>query len=146
MSATEELLEAREALRDAEDLDAVERQVGPRTKTAERVRRVRERIVGTAVRLSTAAKLIDVSVPTVTQWADEGILEDAGRSPRRVTLRSVARVVPVVKELRELGRDQNLRAALLARLEDRGTLDDKRFLRSVAEMRRGELVDLTPPT
>lgn len=145
MSRTEELAEAREALRDAEDLDAVERQVGPRTKTARRVRRVRERIVGVAVRISTAAKLLDVSVPTVNQWADEGLLEDAGERPRRVTLRSVARLAPIVRELRQLGRDQNLRDAVLGQLEDRGTLEDKRFLRSLEEMRRGELVDLTPP-
>ncbi len=145
MSPTEELTEAREALRDVEDLDAAERKVGRRTNAAKGLRRVRNRIAGAAVRMSTAAKLLELSVPTVNQWADEGILEDAGERPRRVTLRSVARIRPIVAELRELGRDQNLRDALLAQIEDRGTLEDKKFLRSLEEMRRGELVDLTPP-
>lgn len=145
MSPTEELKEAAEALRDAQDLDEVERQVGPRTKAAGSLRRVRERLVGAAVRVSTAAKLLELSVPTVNQWADEGILEAVGKSPRRVTLRSVARIKPIVAELKELGHQQNLRDALIARLEDRATLEDKRFLRSLEEMRRGELVELTPP-
>ena len=145
MSPTAELKQAREALRDVEDLDAAERSIGPRTKTAQGLRRVRDRIAGTTVRRSTAAKLLDLSVPTVNQWADEGILEEAGKSPRRVTLRSVARIRPAVIELRELGQDQNLRDAVLGRLEDKGTLEDKKFLRSLEEMRRGELVDLTPP-
>ena len=146
MSPTAELKEAREALRDVEELDAAERRIGPRTKTARGLRRVRDRIAGTAVRMSTAAKLLDLSVPTVNQWADEGILEEAGERPRRVTLRSVALIRPAVIELRELGQDQNLRDAVLGRLEDRGTLEDKKFLRSLEEMRRGELVELTPPS
>lgn len=145
MSPTAEFKEAREALRDVEDLDAAERKVGPRTKAARGLRRVRERIAGTSVRMSTAAKLLELSVPTVNQWADEAILEDVGGSPRGVTLRSVARIAPIVGELRDLGQHQNLRDAVLARLEDRGTIEDKRFLRSLEEMRRGELVDLTPP-
>lgn len=145
MSPTAELHEAREALRDARDLDEVERQVRPRTRAWRRLRRVRERIVGAPVRISTAAKLLDLSVPTINQWADEGILEEAGRSPRRVTLASVDRIGPIVSELKQLGRDQNLRDAVIAKLEDQGTLEDKRFLRSLEEMRRGELVDLTPP-
>lgn len=145
MSPTKELEEARAALRDARDLDDVERQVGRKTKAARRLRRVRERVVGRSVRVSTAAKLLGLSVPTVTEWTRDGILEEAGRGPRRVTLASVARIAPIVSELKELGRDQNLREAVLAKLEDRGTLEDKRFLRSLEEMRRGELVDLTPP-
>ena len=143
MAPVEELTRAGEALQDIRDLDGAARKIGRHSNAAKGVKRVRDRIASTPVRMSTSAKLLDLSVPTVNQWADEGILEDLGGSPRRVTLRSVARTRDAVAELRELGRDQNLRGAVLGWLEDRGTLEDERFLRSLEEMRRGELLDIT---
>ena len=144
MAPVEELTRAREALQDISDLDAAARKLGRHSNAAKAVQRVRDRIASTPVRISTSAKLLDLSVPTVNQWADEGILENLAGTPRRVTLRSVARIRDAVAELRELGLDQNLRGGVLGWLEDRGTLEDKRFLRSLEEMRRGELLDVTP--
>lgn len=97
------------------------------------------------VRLSVAATLLDLSVPTIRIWIDRGLLDDVDdSSPRRVTLKSVLEVRPLVRELRTLGRDRNLLEAVLARLEDERTLSDRDLLRSLDDMRTGKLADITP--
>jgi DNA-binding transcriptional MerR regulator len=97
------------------------------------------------VRLSVAATLLDLSVPTIRIWIDRGLLDDVDdSSPRRVTLKSVLEVRPLVRELRTLGRDRNLLEAVLTRLEDERTLSDRDLLRSLDDMRTGKLADITP--
>jgi DNA-binding transcriptional MerR regulator len=109
--------------------------------------RIRRRRLDEApsVRLSTAAKLLDLSVPTIRAWIDRGLLEEVdGSSPRRVTLKGVLEVRPLVRELRALGRDRNLLEAVLADLDDKRTLSDRKLRKSLAELRSGKLTDITP--
>jgi hypothetical protein len=70
--------------------------------------------------------------------------EAGGSSPRRVTLESVLQVRPVLRDLRALGRDRNLLAAATDRLEDERDLADPELQRSLEEMRRGDLIVVTP--
>jgi hypothetical protein len=92
-------------------------------------------------------KLLDLSLPTIRAWIERGLLDEVdGSSPRRITLGSVLEVRPLVRELRALGRDRNLLEAVLARLDDERVLADRKLRRSLDEMSRGELVDITPPS
>lgn len=90
-----------------------------------------------AAPVAVAAKLLKVSEPTIRSWLDAGILKDAGTKPRRVEVESVVRVGGLLAELREMGRDRDVRSALLARLDDELTLKDLRLKRSIKSMRRG---------
>jgi hypothetical protein len=61
-----------------------------------------------------------------------------------VTLKSLLEVRPALRDLRAVGRDRNLPEAVVARLEDERVLADPRLKRSLEEMHRGELIDVTP--
>jgi DNA-binding transcriptional MerR regulator len=128
---------------EVEQLDAVDAAVqsGQTGRAHTLVRALRSRLAEKPVRVSVAAELIGVSQPTIRAWADEGVLETVDADgPRAVTLGSVLRVRPVVAELRALGRQRDLMSAVLAQVDDRELLDDKRLQSSLAQMRRGELV------
>jgi DNA-binding transcriptional MerR regulator len=109
--------------------------------------RIRRRRLAEAptVRLSVAARLLDLSVPTIRTWIDRGLLNEvSGSSPRRVELQSVLEVRPLVRELRALGRDRNLLEAVLAQVDDERALSDPELRKSFDEMRGGKLTDITP--
>ncbi|MEU9830507.1 hypothetical protein AB0D67_03100 [Streptosporangium sp. NPDC048047] len=75
-----------------------------------------------AVRLSTAAELLEVTVPTVRSWMSHGLLEAVpGEGVARVSATSLARVLVV---LRELGEDESGRrlARVIDALRDRDLL------------------------
>lgn len=147
MSPTKELEAAERVARDVDELDALEATVHRNTEARARVDRLRRYRLAEApsVRLSVAAKMLDLSVPTVRAWIMRGLLEDApDPAPRRVTLASVLSLRPVVRELRELGQDRNLLEAIVARVEDRRTLTDRRLRTSLGEMRHGDVIDITP--
>lgn len=136
--------EVDEVLDEVRRLDALGEAVesGRRGEARRAVGDLRDRRIGHArpVRLSIAAELLGVSLPTVRAWADEGVLEWRGGSPRRVSLESVLRVRPIVRELKELGQSRDLLAAVLARVEDEVTLDDRRLRTSLRQMRQGRKV------
>jgi DNA-binding transcriptional MerR regulator len=76
-----------------------------------------------AVRLSTAAKLLNVTVPTVRSWISHGVLDPAGgEGVARVSATSLARVLVV---LREIGEDEPGRrlARVIDALRDRDLLN-----------------------
>lgn len=147
MNPTRELDTAERIARDIDELDELE-SVLTRNKDARlKVVRLRRRRLDEApsVRLSVAGKLLDLSLPTIRVWIDRGLLAEVdGSSPRRVTLGSVLEVRPLVRELRALGRNRNLLEAVLARVEDERALSDRKLRKSLDEMRRGELTDITP--
>jgi len=147
MNPTRELDTAERIARDIDDLDELEGSLGRNKDARLKVVRLRRRRLDEApsVRLSVVGKLLDLSLPTIRTWIDRGLLEEVpGSSPRRVTLRSVLEIRPLVRELRALGRDRNLLEAVLARVEDERTLPDRKLRRSLDEMRSGKLIDITP--
>src|SRR5450755_2905254 len=92
--------------------DAVE--TGRRGEARRELRDLRARRISHArpVRLAIAADLLGVSLPTVRAWADEGVLEWRDGSPRRVSLDSVLRISPIVRELKEMGQSRDLLAGV----------------------------------
>jgi len=147
VTTSQEFEAAERVARDVEDLDDLEASVRRDRRARATVGRLRRRRLAEApsLRLSVAARMLEVSVPTVRAWVARGVLESVpGTSPRRVTLASVLDTRRVVRELRALGRDRDLLAELLARAEDERVLSDRRLRRSLDEMRRGELIDITP--
>jgi hypothetical protein len=124
----EQLDDARRALREGDPAEA-----------SRLIEVTRERLLHRAppVPVAVAAKLLDVTQPTIRSWLDTGVLKDAGRKPRAVTTESVVRVHRLLAELRERGHDGSLRATLLARLDDELTLNDDRLQSSIGSMRRG---------
>ena len=149
MNPTRELDTAERIARDIDELDELESALARNQDARLKVVRLRRRRLDEApsIRLSVAGKLLDLSLPTIRVWIGRGLLDEVdGSSPRRVTLASVLGVRPLLRELRALGRDRNLLEAVLARLEDERTLADGKLRRSLDEMRRGELTDITPPS
>ena len=147
MNATQELNAAERVAREVDAIAEIESELelepdaGPRRSLAE----LRGRLIDwqPSVRLSVAAILLDLSLPTIRSWIDDGTLEEAGRSsPRRVNLASVLAVRPALRELREVGHDRNLLAALSARLEDERALLDPELRRSLDELKDGKLIDV----
>lgn len=147
MNPTRELDTAERIARDLDDLAELEKGLGQNSDARKKVISIRRRRLADApsVRLSVAGEMLNLSIPTVRAWTDRGLLDEIpDTSPRRVSLGSVLEVRPVVRELRDLGRDRNLLEAVLARVEDDKVLSDRRVRRSLVEMARGELVDITP--
>ena len=147
MNSTLELDAAKRIARDIDDLDELESSLGRNEDARVKVVRLRRRRFDEAptVRLSVAGKLLGLSLPTIRAWIDRGLLEEVrGSSPRRVTLRSVLNIRSLVRELRALGRDRNLLEAVIAEVEDKRALSDRKLRRSLDEMRGGKLTDITP--
>lgn len=130
------------AVAELDELDAAGEALeeGRAERAAKRLAKARDLRLRTAppVPVSVAAELLGVSLPTVRRWADRGVLEDLGVKPRAVSVASVARVRRLLERLRGMGRDANLREALLARLDDALTLEDEQLRRSLRQMRAGK--------
>ncbi len=90
------------------------------------------------IRVRHAQQILEVSAGTVTDWTRQGILEEEGSRPRRLSLASVLRTKGIVDELRELGQDQALVSVVLNRLELEELEQNDRFRESLEQMRRGE--------
>jgi len=147
MNPTRELDTAERIARDIDELDELENSLARNKDARLRVVRIRRRRLAEApsVRLSVAARLLDLSVPTIRTWIDRGLLSEASESsPRRIELQSVLEVRPLVRELRALGRDRNLLEAVLAQVDDEHALSDPELRKSLDEMRSGKLTDITP--
>jgi len=147
MNATQERDAAELVVREIEEISKVEGALGSNDEARRPLEGVRLRLIdwNPSVRLSVAADLLDLSLPTIRAWMERGLLEKVTQSsPQRVTFGSVLEVRPVLRDLRALGVDRNVMAAVVARLEDERDLADPDLRRSVDEMRRGDLIDVTP--
>src|SRR5438105_8534105 len=137
MSVASELEVAERVATDIDDLTALEPAVdgedARRTIARLRERRIRE-LEG--VRFSVGAQLLGVSVPTLRVWVDRGLLDEveADRSGRRVSLRRVLELRPVVAEVQAAGKRRHLLDAVVARFEDRQWLDDRQLRDSLAQL------------
>jgi DNA-binding transcriptional MerR regulator len=147
MDATEELDTAGRLARELEEITKIEAALDANPEAQRSLADLRVRLIDLqpTVRLSVAADLLEISLPTIRAWMEDGPLREAGdSSPRRVSLESVLEVRPVLRDLRALGQDRNLLAAVTDRLEDERDLADPELQRSLEEMRRGDLIDVTP--
>ncbi len=72
-----------------------------------------------SVPVSLAARLLGVSAPTIRKWVARGVLQPSPSKPVGVTLQSYQKVHDIVQELREAGKDPDIRELLLARIDDR---------------------------
>jgi DNA-binding transcriptional MerR regulator len=92
-----------------------------------------------AVEVSQAAKILDVSPPTIRAWTKRGILEPLpGRSPMAVTFESLRRTRRLLAELREQGGDREYVQRLLDTALDRRELSRPEAARGLAEWRASE--------
>jgi hypothetical protein len=147
MNATQELDTAGRLAREVEEIAKIEAALDANPDAQRSLADLRGRLIDLqpTVRLSVAADLLEISLPTIRAWMEDGPLREAGNSsPRRVSLESVLEVRPVLRDLRALGQDRNLLAAVSNRLEDERDLASPDLQRSLEEMRRGDLIDVTP--
>lgn len=99
------------------------------------------------VRLSMAADVLGVSVPTVRKWRALGLLEEeskGGSGPSRVTLESVAEVGEIASALRAAGTRRDFTRQLLEYLEADALLSDVRLRESLSQWKRGEYAAWPP--
>jgi hypothetical protein len=147
MNATKELDTAENIAHEVDEISLVEAELGADAESRLRLEGVRRRLIerGPSVRLSVASELLELSLPTIRAWMEEGLLEEAeGPAPRRVEFGSVLEVRSALRDLRALGQDRNLLAAVSARLEDERDLADPDLRRSLEEMRAGDTINVTP--
>jgi hypothetical protein len=145
MNATQELDTAGRLAHEVEEIAKIEAALDANPDAQRSLADLRGRLIDLqpTVRLSVAADLLEISLPTIRAWMEDGLLREAeGSSPRRVSLESVLEVRPALRDLRALGQDRNLLAAVTHRLEDERDLDDPELRRSLEGMRRGDLMDV----
>jgi uncharacterized protein (UPF0335 family) len=91
------------------------------------------------IRLKIAASLLDLSDRTVRTWVDEGVLALVSEHPRRVDPVRLHRVLHLVRELREAGRNRDLINAVWYRLQDAALLDREDLKTSLQQLRKGQV-------
>lgn len=75
-------------------------------------------------KVADAARLLDVSPPTVRAWIDAGVLDEiADKTPRRVTFESLAAVKRALDEIRAHADDRQLLMHVMRILRDRAALE-----------------------
>ncbi len=91
------------------------------------------------MRVSVAAKMLGLSERTTRDWLERGPLDAVrGAKPARVSTASLARVLPAVQRLRDIGHDRDLRRALVDRMEDQRIRSHPRVHKSLDQLHRGE--------
>lgn len=141
MSLTDDVRAAEAAVLDLIDLDVATRDptVSPQLRRRLTLMRQRREEGLPGVRLSVAAGLLGLSERTVRDWAGRGPLDLVpGAKPARVSTTSLARVVPLVKQLQAMGQDRDLLRALIERLEDERVRSLPRVKKSLKQMERGD--------
>ena len=103
-------------------------------------------------KVSEAADVLRVSVPTVRAWTKAGVLEElAGVRPVRISYVSLAAVRGVLDQIRASGGERHLLDAVARRLRDRAVAAD--LTEAVGDLEAGrtrvvgekDLDDLIPP-
>lgn len=98
------------------------------------------------VPVKVAAELLELSVPTVRSWLEKGVLTEAEVKTSTVMQldpRRLHDVLHLVHALRAQGaKAHELMDKVWWRLSDQAVLDREDLQESLAQMRRGDLVDL----
>ncbi|MBP2340174.1 hypothetical protein JOF41_006352 [Saccharothrix coeruleofusca] len=95
------------------------------------------------VRITAAAKLLNLSKPTIHAWCERGVLKRADGSPvRTLDPHRLHAVLHIVRDLRVLA-DQpgNLLEQVWHRLQDRTLLETEELREGLASWRAGDVVE-----
>jgi len=93
-----------------------------------------------AVKLSVAAAVLDVTVPTVRKWIERGILQELdGKAVRHVETANLLAVAVAVRALRRMGQDRDFVGALATRVDSEMARRDPRALTSLQQVGGGFL-------
>jgi hypothetical protein len=107
-----------------------------------RLLKLRDRLAarGDGAKISDAASVLGLSVPTVRSWVAAGVLDAVpGRQPARVTYDSLALAKRALDELRLHQDDRPLLIAVMRRLRDRAVLDDPLLDQALDDVAAGRL-------
>lgn len=107
-----------------------------------RLLKLRDRLAarGDGAKVSEAASVLGLSVPTVRAWVGAGVLGAVpGRQPARVTYDSLALAKHALDELRRHQDDRQLLIAVMRRLRDRAVLDDPLLDQALDDVAAGRL-------
>lgn len=95
---------------------------------------------GTGLSVDAAAGYLDVSVPTVREWTQRGVLErKPGTKPLQINRDSARRIYRALDELRARGQDRDWLAALVDYLHDARDRRSESVRRGLEELARGEV-------
>lgn len=94
-----------------------------------------------SVSVAVAARLLQVSRTTVEVWRQSGILSPAVSRRRRheVTTDSLVRLQALLDQLRELGKDRELRDYVWWSAQDSADYADSKLAEALQQLRSGEL-------
>jgi len=94
-----------------------------------------------SVSVAVAARLLEVSRTTVEAWRQAGVLTPAPAQRRRheVTIDSLVRVQALLGELRQLGKDRELRDYVWWTAQDTSDYADGQLAEALRQLRAGEL-------
>jgi len=107
-----------------------------------RLLKLRDRLAarGDGAKVSEAATVLGLSVPTVRSWVSSGVLEAIpGRQPARITYDSLALAKHALDEIRRHQDDRQLLIAVMRRLRDRAVLDDQLLDQALDDVAVGRL-------
>lgn len=107
-----------------------------------RLLELRDRLAARAggAKISEAASVLGLSVPTVRSWVAAGVLEAIpGRQPTRVTYDSLALARHALDELRRHQDDRPLLITVMRQLRDRAVLDDPMLDQALDDVAAGRL-------
>ena len=107
-----------------------------------RLLKLRDRLAarGDGAKVSEAANVLGLSVPTVRSWVAAGVLDAVpSRQPARVTYDSLALAKRALDELRLHQDDRQLLIAVMRRLRDRAVLDDPLLDQALDDVAAGRL-------
>jgi hypothetical protein len=119
-----------------------------RVKEAARVLLEHRRHELPSVSVAVAARLLEVSRTTIETWRQAGVLTPAPAQRRRheVTIDSLVRVQALLGELRQLGKDRELRDYVWWSAQDTADYADGQLAEALRQLRAGELAEEYVPS
>jgi hypothetical protein len=100
-----------------------------------------------SVSVAVAARLLDVSRTTVEAWRSAGVLTPAVKHRRHeVTVDSLVRLQALISELRQLGRERQLRDYVWWSAQDSADYANSQLAEALRQLHAGELADEYAPS
>jgi hypothetical protein len=118
-----------------------------RVKEAARVLLEHRRHELPSVSVAVAARMLEVSRTTVEAWRQAGVLAAAPAQRRHeVTIDSLVRLQALLGELRQLGKDRDLRDYVWWTAQDTADYADGQLTEALRQLRAGELTEEYVPS